>query len=238
MCKKKSILKKVSVFMVTLTLLINCVPNFVSASNNNILGDYLIQTVVDEAEYTKQKITNIKTGEIEWLENYNYSDGTSYSIAKSETEEYIIENNGNEVLVTHNGKIVDKIDLSQEVSTEDVKANIDMGNSISSYAYGPWSDSTCTYSSRGFRVAILSAAIGIIASIFGLPATESIVVTVATTAFGLAITDVYYKICTQYRFDLPNELYQGRQTTTIYSVSNYTGYLGENTTTWTGSATN
>lgn len=234
--------KLVSVALILVIMLTSTSTIF--ASDMEIYDDYLIETINNDVGYTKLKITNTKTGEIEWLESFEYENGESYMIARSENVEYIIESNNESVIVTRDNEVIDEIlltDTPDEMSDIQSLLNNNSEGSVSTYAYGSWSAPTWRQSSRSFRVTLLSAAIGIVATIFGLPKTESIVITVATTAFGLALKDLYYEICRQYRFDYDNKIYQGRDITYIYEVSNYTGLLGDNSknpSTWTGAIEN
>lgn len=204
------------------------------ATENNAVVDnfpyeeYVVDTVVSKGTYTKQKITNIKTGEVEWLEGNHYSDGTSRLISTSESENdiYIIENNLKEITITKNDKIFKKMDLEKPDIEIITNSKITLNSDWSEW--GPISFSTGSKSTGVGRAGVV---ISVVATLLGVPPTASIAITVAAQIISENIENMYYEIETQFRFNHATYAYQRKDVFYMYKYSNYTGFMGTHTKT-------
>lgn len=111
-------------------------------------------------------------------------------------------------------------------------------NDISPNAYGPWSSGIWRYGRKSVEYRNYAAIVSAILLITGYPAASSAVYLLADRYIDNFVTELYFKRMTQYRNDLENRIYQGRQTTVFYFDSEYSDYADTFVHTWTGDATN
>ena len=111
-------------------------------------------------------------------------------------------------------------------------------NDISPNAYGPWSSGIWRYGRKSVEYRNYAAIVSAILLITGYPAASSAVYLLAGRYIDNFVTELYFKRMTQYRNDLENRIYQGRQITVFYFDSEYSDYVDTFVHTWTGDAVN
>lgn len=206
---------------------------------NVLLEGYDVDTEIISYNHVKQTITSHKTGVVETVEttvNTN-EDVITKSTINDETYTIIKSINNLTVLDSDGDKVISENFLqSQEFYP----------NNIMPMAYGEWSNPVESRGHTSLWVGIGAAAVvTIITGIAtqGLSVGAQIGWSLATGSFAAyvvdkKVTDIWYIKNRSYRFDLPNEKYQGRDVTDFYTVSNYTGYSTTSTSIWTGDAIN
>lgn len=206
---------------------------------NILLKDYDVGTEIISYNHVKQTITNCKTGVEEILETTINTNGDMITKSTIDDKTYTITETKDNLTVEDN----DGDMIMSENFSELQKFN---SNNIISRAYGNWSSPT---ESRGHKSLWVGIGAGAVATIItgiatgGLSTVAQISWSVAVGSFSVyvvdkGVTDLWYIQKRSYRFDLPNEKYQGRDITDFYTVSNYTGYSTTSTSIWTGDATN
>lgn len=197
-----------------------------------------LETLVEKDNYSKIKVTNFLTGEIEFLETTSNEDGTRILTVTSNEHDKIttIEDNSDGMIVKENGKIIKIYSNEQIIKSDEVS---EIKSDIGLFGYGSWSNPVTTEGHKALWVGITATVVvGIISGIFKLPADHSTVVGIVAAVIADSILDIWYKTTTQYRFDYGILIYQGRQTIQRFAVSNYTQPKESNTHYWTGAIEN
>jgi len=239
---KNTMLKRFIAVMtaVVMILPIFSVNVFAVEAEKMIVGDYLIEIIenVNDGEYTKMKFTNMHTGEVQWLESFhNFEDGTSFSIARVNDDVYTIKGLEENIVVAHNGDIVMDmargelaIILGLEAS-EAVKVVDYTSSNFEPLSWGSWSGVIISRGNSAIPITIMSTVIGIVATIFGVPAGAAIVIAVASAIISLSLTQIWWERHPQHRTNVSLGLIETRATTFVYRYSNFTGLIGQNTQT-------
>lgn len=221
----RSGMKKVIAMMLVVIMMVTNTPFVAVAANDNTHGDYLFETIVDDGSYTKLKITNTVTGKVEWVEGYNYEDGSSHYIASSDDITYIIDADTEKISVLLDGVIINEISLASEMPDSIIMPS----------AYEAWSGWTTEYSSSNIVVGNMSAVVAVVAAIMKLSLRANIVVAIATWLVSNAVPQTYYSISTRTRYDWSLYKMQQEIKTTFYTDSSYTTSIGSDTRTVTTS---
>lgn len=104
----KRIVSKVLFTVLCINMLV--IPSIATQNTNErVVGDYLFEVVMDTDSYIKMKITNVTTGDVEWLEEIIDNNGNHQYIANSQDDVLIIDGNdvlGNDVLVDMQNNIL------------------------------------------------------------------------------------------------------------------------------------
>ncbi|BDR86664.1 hypothetical protein [Clostridium tetani] len=206
---------------------------------NAYLEGYDVGTEIISYNHVKQTITNRNTGVVEILETTINTNGDGVTKSTIDDKTYTITETKDNLTVEDN----DGNMIMSENFFESQKSDL---NNPMLRSYGNWSNPT---ELRGHKSLWVGIGVGSVVTILtaiatgGLSTAAQITWSVSTGAFATyvvdeRITDLWYITRRSYRFDLPNEKYQGRDITDFYTVSNYTGYSTTATSIWTGDATN
>lgn len=222
-----------------IVLFTSAFPISIYAKQSEIITDNLsFEIGIGKDNCEKIKITNFQTGEIEYLKtSYNDNGTRTFSVTSNKHNKIItIEENIENIIVKEDKQIIKIYSKGEEIVNDEV---LGLDFNIRPLAFGSWSNPYITYGHKALWVGITAGVLaGIVAMIFNLPVGAGIVVGVVATVIADGFQDLWYRHNTQYRNDWDILIYEGRKITEIYSVSNYTGYLGSNAKYWKGSLEN
>lgn len=221
----KKFLLVVLIFFLSMNSLVS--PVFAVVESSNVTVD-LVEV---GQNYSKYEVYDHINNSIEYIEIKEIGGEKTITSYAGDYIFKIVEDENN-IQYYENDKLIDSID-KKNISYIN---NDNLEGDYMLYSWGPWGGCVWSTSSRSVRASTVSACISIIASIFGVPPHASIAITIGTTVHDNHINDVYYKICRKSRTNRSEGIYEMMETIYMYSRSDYTGYLGSNTTSWEGRA--
>lgn len=211
--------------IVTLSFILGALPitlwsGAAEASQSDIYNDVQVELLTD----TKIKLTDLNTGDVEYLETIKEADGKYSYIATIEDTNYKIENTKtNEITITNQNtsEIVETVKINVEITTNNnfIEGNMGLNNWNDGYTYDHSINSNSYITSSN-----MSLITGVIASIAGLPAWAAVVVAVATHLYGISADQVWWQKGVWYK-SLNAISWMEKHATSYFENSNYTGFI-------------
>lgn len=201
-------------------------------SNNKIS----IENIVDNEDYSKSKVTNFETGEVEYIEiSYNDIGERKFTITSNQNNDIITIEDNDRIIVRENNKIIktyENLDINENIKLVEMDSNIVVA------AFGNWGPPTVYYGEKALWNGISAGVVGTLVSIIlNLKPGSAIVVSIVSSIIGFKLTNIWYRRNTRYRVDIPNERYETKTVTDFYKYSSYMGCF-ETVTTITNRSTN
>ncbi|MFJ7828533.1 hypothetical protein [Psychrobacillus sp. NPDC096623] len=195
-------------------------------NSNKVLAEEIENTKVKYTplevsnSYSKVMVEDLETGEVEYIESVLEEGEFVHYVFNSEGEEkYKVEAVGNEIQL--NGEVI--ATKTSEI-TEKLKMDTVKPTEYSTQAI-KWEYTTTSSGNSSWKYAQATLIAAVIATLLGVPAGYSIVLTIATTFAGLELTTVYWKKSHYIDANRTYSTCKLASNTSFYKYSNYTGFI-------------
>ncbi|RAP23550.1 hypothetical protein EEL32_04145 [Brevibacillus laterosporus] len=175
------------------------------------VNNYQAKEIEKTDKYQKLEFENLETGKVETLEWKKTENGDLY-ISEVEGKRTVIERKDDKVFLNEK----QLVDLKDKMQVEN------QGLNIAPLASSNWIKMGSYESDKSTDLDSITVTAGLLASVLGGPIT-GIITTMATYIVTKKIKNVYYKV-QQYKHKTTKCL--ARNDMEVYSVSNFTGYIG------------
>lgn len=156
---KKSLLVLIIISMLSTMIFPKYNVNAQVTSNNKIS----IESIVDKEGYSKSKVTNFETGEVEYIEiTHNDKGERKFTITSNQNDDIMTIEDNDHIIVRENNKII-KIYENQNINGN-IKL-IGKDSNIGLDAFGNWGPPTVYYGEKALWNGISVGVVGTIVSI-------------------------------------------------------------------------